>query len=29
MIAANDGAIDLYERERFRPFWQTMVAPLR
>jgi ribosomal protein S18 acetylase RimI-like enzyme len=29
VIVANDGAIDLYEREQFRPFWQTMVAPLR
>jgi ribosomal protein S18 acetylase RimI-like enzyme len=29
VIAANQGAIDLYEREAFQPFWQTMVAPVR
>jgi GNAT superfamily N-acetyltransferase len=29
VITANEGAIDLYEREAFRPFWKTMLAPVR
>lgn len=29
VIAANQGAVDLYEREAFRPFWQTLIAPVR
>ena len=29
MIAANGRAVDLYEREGFRPFWQTMIAPIQ
>ncbi|HTT94562.1 MAG TPA: GNAT family N-acetyltransferase [Solirubrobacterales bacterium] len=28
VISANEGAIDLYEREGFRPFWTSMVAPI-
>jgi ribosomal protein S18 acetylase RimI-like enzyme len=28
VVSANAGAIDLYEREGFRDFWRTMVAPL-
>jgi len=29
VVAANGGAVDLYEREGFRHFWQTMAAPVR
>ncbi|OJU86231.1 MAG: hypothetical protein BGO11_18985 [Solirubrobacterales bacterium 70-9] len=29
VISANQGAIDLYEREGFRDFWRSMIAPLR
>jgi ribosomal protein S18 acetylase RimI-like enzyme len=28
VVSANAGAIDLYEREGFRDFWRTMVAPI-
>jgi GNAT superfamily N-acetyltransferase len=28
VVSANEGAIDLYEREGFRPFWQTLTAPV-
>lgn len=28
VVAANAGAIDLYEREGFRDFWRTMAAPI-
>jgi ribosomal protein S18 acetylase RimI-like enzyme len=28
VVSANQGAIDLYEREGFRDFWRTMTAPL-
>jgi ribosomal protein S18 acetylase RimI-like enzyme len=28
VISANDGAIDLYEREGFRHFWHSMLAPV-
>ena len=27
VVSANEGAIDLYEREGFRDFWRTMTAP--
>jgi ribosomal protein S18 acetylase RimI-like enzyme len=29
VIAANGGAIDLYEREGFEHFWHTLLAPVR
>jgi ribosomal protein S18 acetylase RimI-like enzyme len=29
VVAANGGAVDLYEREGFRHFWHTMAAPLQ
>jgi ribosomal protein S18 acetylase RimI-like enzyme len=29
VIAANGGAVDLYEREGFRHFWHTMTAPVQ
>ena len=28
VVSANEGAIDLYEREGFRDFWRTMTAPI-
>ena len=28
VVAANGGAVDLYEREGFRHFWHTMTAPI-
>ena len=28
VVAANGGAVDLYEREGFRHFWHTMTAPV-
>lgn len=28
VIADNPRAIELYEREGFRPFWQSMIAPI-
>ncbi|HWH21201.1 MAG TPA: GNAT family N-acetyltransferase [Solirubrobacterales bacterium] len=28
VLDANGGAIDLYEREGFRPFWHSMLAPV-
>jgi ribosomal protein S18 acetylase RimI-like enzyme len=28
VVGANQGAIDLYEREGFRDFWRTMTAPI-
>jgi GNAT superfamily N-acetyltransferase len=28
VVSANEGAIDLYEREGFRDFWRTMNAPI-
>jgi ribosomal protein S18 acetylase RimI-like enzyme len=28
VVSANEGAIDLYEREGFRDFWRTMTAPV-
>jgi ribosomal protein S18 acetylase RimI-like enzyme len=28
VISANEGAIDLYEREGFRDFWRSMAAPI-
>jgi ribosomal protein S18 acetylase RimI-like enzyme len=29
VVSANEGAIDLYEREGFRDFWRTMTAPIQ
>jgi hypothetical protein len=29
VIADNERAAELYEREGFRPFWQSMVAPIQ
>ncbi len=29
VVAANEGAVDLYEREGFRPFWHTLLAPIQ
>ena len=28
VVSANDGAVDLYEREGFRHFWHTLIAPI-
>lgn len=29
VISANEGAVDLYEREGFRHFWHSMLAPVQ
>lgn len=28
VIVDNPRAVELYEREGFRPFWQSMIAPI-